>query len=73
MTMRIYGLDIGTTSIGWAVVEYDVTQAIGRILAMGARSSPKPAFRTELRSTRLDDKSVLPAANSDAVGKGGEI
>jgi CRISPR-associated endonuclease Csn1 len=38
---RIYGFDIGTTSIGWAVIEYDVIQCLGRILAMGARIFPE--------------------------------
>jgi CRISPR-associated endonuclease Csn1 len=38
---RIYGFDIGTTSIGWAVIEYDVIQCLGRVLAMGARIFPE--------------------------------
>ncbi|MDR2857040.1 MAG: hypothetical protein LBV50_04240, partial [Novosphingobium sp.] len=38
---RIWGFDIGTTSIGWAVIEYDVTRALGRILGMGARIFPE--------------------------------
>lgn len=38
---RIFGFDIGTTSIGWAVIEYDVAHAIGRILGMGVRIFPE--------------------------------
>lgn len=38
---RIWGFDIGTTSIGWAMIEYDVTGAIGRILGMGVRIFPE--------------------------------
>jgi CRISPR-associated endonuclease Csn1 len=38
---RIYGFDIGTTSIGWAVIEYDAIQCLGRILGMGARIFPE--------------------------------
>lgn len=38
---RIFGFDIGTTSIGWAVIEYDATKAIGRILGMGVRIFPE--------------------------------
>lgn len=38
---KIWGLDIGTTSIGWAVIEYDMATAIGRILGMGVRIFPE--------------------------------
>lgn len=38
---RIWGFDIGTTSIGWAAIEYDVTGAIGRVLGMGVRIFPE--------------------------------
>lgn len=38
---RVFGFDIGTTSIGWAVTEYDETQFLGRILAMGVRIFPE--------------------------------
>src|SRR5690606_20101376 len=39
---RIWGFDIGTTSIGWAVIEHEIAnsesgQGAGRILGMGVR------------------------------------
>ena len=47
--MRRLGLDIGTNSIGWCLVEYDDAQSIGvRILDIGVRlfgSSPQGAGR----------------------------
>ena len=39
--VKIWGFDIGTTSVGWAVIEYDVAAAIGRILGMGVRIFPE--------------------------------
>lgn len=38
---RVYGLDIGTTSIGWAVVEHDPSSEQGAIFGMGARIFPE--------------------------------
>lgn len=38
---RVYGIDIGTTSIGWAVVEFDVPLSPDRIIAMGVRIFPE--------------------------------
>jgi CRISPR-associated endonuclease Csn1 len=44
---RIFGLDIGTTSIGWAVIDHDAARGDGRIVAqgglpgMGARIFPE--------------------------------
>ncbi len=32
---RIFGLDIGTTSIGWAVVDHDPERGVGQIVAQG--------------------------------------
>ena len=34
---RIFGFDIGTTSIGFAVIDHDSGQATGRILCLGSR------------------------------------
>lgn len=49
MRRRRLGLDIGTNSIGWCLVEFDDVQAVGkRILDVGARifgSSPQGAGR----------------------------
>ena len=38
---RIFGFDIGTTSIGFAVIDYDKDQASGAILRLGARIFPE--------------------------------
>jgi len=43
---RIWGFDIGTTSIGWAVIEHEIAnsesgQGAGRILGMGVRIFPE--------------------------------
>jgi CRISPR-associated endonuclease Csn1 len=37
----IYGFDIGTTSIGWAVIRHEVDHATGSILGMGVRIFPE--------------------------------
>ncbi|MGO4872890.1 MAG: type II CRISPR RNA-guided endonuclease Cas9 [Roseiarcus sp.] len=39
--MRVFGLDIGTTSIGFAVVDLDEARGSGQILRMGARIFPE--------------------------------
>lgn len=38
---RIFGLDIGTTSIGFAVIDCDFTRDTGRVLRLGARIFPE--------------------------------
>lgn len=38
---RIFGFDIGTTSIGWAVIEHDATKEAGHILGLGVRIFPE--------------------------------
>lgn len=38
---RVWGFDIGTTSIGWAVIEHEVAQEAGRIIGMGVRIFPE--------------------------------
>jgi len=38
---RIFGLDIGTTSIGFAVIDHDRDQGVGRIHRLGARIFPE--------------------------------
>ncbi|MEN9448990.1 MAG: hypothetical protein RJA25_2280 [Bacteroidota bacterium] len=40
---RILGLDLGTNSIGWALVEQDFEQKEGKILGMGSRIIPMDA------------------------------
>jgi len=37
---RILGLDLGTNSIGWALVEHDFEEKSGKILGMGSRIIP---------------------------------
>lgn len=38
---RIFGFDIGTTSIGSAVIDYDLERGTGEILRLGARIFPE--------------------------------
>lgn len=38
---RIFGFDIGTTSIGWAVIDHDAARAVGCIVGMGVRIFPE--------------------------------
>ncbi|WP_209390280.1 type II CRISPR RNA-guided endonuclease Cas9 [Chryseobacterium sp. RR2-3-20] len=40
MTKNILGLDLGTNSIGWALVQQDFTNKQGEILGMGSRIIP---------------------------------
>src|SRR5690554_6700203 len=40
MAKRILGLDLGTNSIGWALVEHDFENKEGKILGMGSRIIP---------------------------------
>ena len=40
MSKRILGLDLGTNSIGWALVEHDFEKKHGQILGMGSRIIP---------------------------------
>ncbi len=37
----IFGIDIGTTSIGWAVIDLDVRNSAGKIAGMGVRIFPE--------------------------------
>lgn len=39
--MRVFGFDIGTTSVGSAVIDYDEAANDGRVLHMGARIFPE--------------------------------
>lgn len=43
MEKRILGLDLGTNSIGWAVIENDWSTLKGKILGMGSRIIPMDA------------------------------
>ena len=40
MSKKILGLDLGTNSIGWALVEQDFENKEGKILGMGCRIIP---------------------------------
>mgnify|MGYP002370751001 CR=1 FL=1 len=37
---NILGLDLGTNSIGWALIQHDAEQQQGKILGMGSRIIP---------------------------------
>lgn len=41
MRERVFGFDIGTTSIGFAVIDYDDVRQTGRILRLGVRIFPE--------------------------------
>ncbi|MBF0176774.1 MAG: type II CRISPR RNA-guided endonuclease Cas9 [Magnetococcales bacterium] len=47
---RILGLDLGTTSLGWAVIDQDAGGEAGRVVAMGVRIFPEG----------LEEKTHLP-------------
>jgi CRISPR-associated endonuclease Csn1 len=38
---RIFGLDIGTTSVGWAVIDWDDGIAEGQVIKLGVRIFPE--------------------------------
>ncbi|MDR3236641.1 MAG: type II CRISPR RNA-guided endonuclease Cas9, partial [Prevotellaceae bacterium] len=44
MGKKILGLDLGTNSIGWALVEQDFDQKEGNILGMGSRIIPMEGY-----------------------------
>ena len=68
MSKKILGLDLGTNSIGWALIQNDFENKTGKILGMGSRIIPmtqdikdefgkgnsvsQTADRTKFRSTR---------------------
>ena len=58
---RILGLDLGTNSIGWAVVEIDHEQRIVRIIALGSRILPMDAG--EISKFESDSKLKSSAAD----------
>jgi len=39
--MRVFGFDIGTTSIGFAVIDHDPEGETGQILRLGVRVFPE--------------------------------
>lgn len=57
---RIFGFDIGTTSIGWAVINHDRGREEGRILGMGVRIFPeaRDPDGTPLNQTRRQKRLV---------------
>jgi|GEM_PF-6676070 CRISPR-associated endonuclease Csn1 len=61
MRETIWGLDLGTTSIGFAVVENDPTENIGEIKKMGLRIFPEGVTEKELepRNRRRREKRLM--------------
>ncbi len=47
MAKKILGLDLGTNSIGWALIEQDVEAKSGKILGMGSRIIPMGADKQD--------------------------
>jgi CRISPR-associated endonuclease Csn1 len=48
--MRILGLDLGTTSVGWALVDWNEASLAGAIKAMGVRIFPEGVVREQTTS-----------------------
>lgn len=48
--MRILGLDLGTTSVGWALVNWDEGSLRGAIQGMGVRIFPEGVVREQTKS-----------------------
>lgn len=48
--MRILGLDLGTTSVGWALVDWNETSLVGAIIGMGVRVFPEGVVREQTTS-----------------------
>ena len=48
MKETIWGLDLGTTSIGFAVVEFDAEKHEGEIIRMGVRIFPEGVTEKEM-------------------------
>src|SRR5690554_568567 len=57
---RILGLDLGTNSIGWALVEIDHEKSIVKILGLGSRILPMDA--REIGDFEQSGKITSPAA-----------
>ena len=63
MTKNILGLDLGTNSIGWALIEVDENNIPIRIIAMGSRiipltTSDKEEFQRGLSITKNHSRTV---------------
>ena len=63
MTKNILGLDLGTNSIGWALIEVDENNIPIRIIAMGSRiipltTSDKEEFQRGLSITKNQSRTV---------------
>ncbi|OJV39335.1 MAG: hypothetical protein BGO29_07555 [Bacteroidales bacterium 36-12] len=48
---KILGLDLGTNSIGWALVEQNFDEKQGKILGMGSRIKTNPTEYAGLRKS----------------------
>jgi CRISPR-associated endonuclease Csn1 len=51
MAKRVLGLDCGIASVGWAVLEYDMEETTGSIIACGTRMFDTPETDKERRPT----------------------
>ena len=61
MNETIWGLDLGTTSIGFAVVEQDAESEAGKIIKIGVRIFPEGITEKELepRNRRRREKRLM--------------
>lgn len=48
--MRILGLDLGTTSVGWALVDWGAASSAGAIIGLGVRVFPEGVVREQMTS-----------------------
>lgn len=52
----ILGLDVGTASLGWSLIEYDYAKRDGTIIATGSRVFPEGLDRTKGEKSRNEDR-----------------
>ena len=57
---KILGLDLGTNSIGWSLVEIDEENQLGKILGIGSRIVP---MDTDLLNNLEQGNSISKTAN----------
>ena len=71
MTKRILGLDIGTNSIGWAVIQHDFEKKEGQIGGLGSRIIPMTNyFNSDTGAASKDPMNDFASGNGISKTKG---
>ncbi len=76
---RILGLDLGTNSIGWALIEVDENNKPIRIIAMGSRiipldSAERDQFQKGQSITKNQDRTIAePKGKGTTVSSFGKV